>query len=467
MTLCILGGGVAGLAAAHYALTASAFKKIVILESSSRLGGWIKTIRHSDGVLFEKGPRTVRPAGPQGANTLALVNEIGLAESVQPVLQSHPSSKNRLVLANGTLHKLPSNLASVFKKLPPFSRPLAFAAIKDLVTPRVKCEDISLYEFVSRRLGKDVADYAIDPMIRGICAGDSKQVSVHFIANYLHQCEQQTGRISFGVLRDYAKLPFSSPVISPNEKLDLVKRARSEKWAVWGLENGLETLIERLHILNSQNGVEIITNASVEDISLSGKKLHICYNSSEIACDKLIIAVPAFQAAQLVQGLSGDLSNILASIPFVDVAVVNLEFQGNVLDHQGFGFLVPSNQPEQLLGCIYDTCTFPQGKRTVLTAMIGGAWYQEMVGKKSKNEVEEMAIKEISKILKISQLPVKSNTSLLSQCIAQYTVGHRGRVAKARQVIHTSRLPISIAGSSYDGVGINDTIMSAKKAVIS
>ena len=94
--------------------------------------------RNKDGVIMEKGPRTVRPAGPQGANTLALVQELDLVDSLRPVTYSHPSSTNRMILVNGQLHKLPSNLQSVFRTLPPFSRPLAMSAFTDLMTPRVK-----------------------------------------------------------------------------------------------------------------------------------------------------------------------------------------------------------------------------------------------------------------------------------------------------------------------------------------
>ena len=191
--------------------------------------------------------RTIRPAGLQGANTLALIEELGLSDKVRPVSYGHPSSSNRHVLVDGKLHKLPSTFWSVFKNLPPFSRPLAMAVFKDLCSPRIQCEDTSLYEFVSRRLGADIAQYAVDPLVRGICAGDSKQVSVHFIAKYLHQMEQETGRITFGVASDYVKVLMSKPEITLLEKGELVKQARGEKWAVWGLENGMETLVEALH----------------------------------------------------------------------------------------------------------------------------------------------------------------------------------------------------------------------------
>ena len=108
--------------------------------------GNIKTLvhRNKDGVLWEKGPRTIRPAGPQGANTLALVHDLDLTDSIRPVSYGHPSSTNRMILVDGKLHKLPSTLKSVFQTLPPFKRPLAMSAFTDLLAPRVKVKNFVL-----------------------------------------------------------------------------------------------------------------------------------------------------------------------------------------------------------------------------------------------------------------------------------------------------------------------------------
>ena len=468
MTLCILGGGVAGLAAAHYAVQSSVYGRIVLVEAASRLGGWVHTVRHRDGVLYEKGPRTVRPAGAVGANTLALVSDLGLEDRVRPVTYSHPSATNRLVLVDNKLHRLPSSLASLFKTLPPFSRPLALAALRDLAAPRVECEDCSLHDFVSRRLGPELAEFAVSSLVRGICAGDSREVSVHFIARYLHQLEQQCGRITLGVARDWLRGWLRPEVRTAEEEREIVKRARGEHWAVWGLENGLETLVETLRDSVTSQGVEIMTDVEVDALETDGPRLVLSAGGlqSPLTADKVVLAVPAFQAARLVAGVSPQLSSLLAQTPFVDVAVVNMEFRGKVLDHQGFGFLVPQSQPQPLLGCIYDSCTFPQGNRTLLTVMTGGAWYQTMVGDRPAQEVEQEMVEEVRRILNISARPVRAHTSLLPQCIAQYTVGHTGRLRRAREEIQRSRLALALAGSSYDGVGINDTIMSAKHAVI-
>ena len=471
MSLCILGGGVAGLAAAHYALQSSAYSRIVLVESSARLGGWVRTIRHRDGVLYEKGPRTVRPAGEAGANTLALVSSLGLAERVRPVSYSQPAATNRLVLVEDKLHSLPSSLASLFTTRPPFSRPLALAAVRDLLSPRVRSDDVSLHEFVCRRLGPELAEIAVSSLVRGICAGDSRQVSVHFIASHLHHLEQSCGRVSLGLARDWLRSWLSPGGNSRLEEEELVRRARGEHWAVWGLENGLETLVETLRDSVTSQGVEVVTGAgNLNPVEADGARLVISGDglSSSVTADKLVLAVPACQAALLLSRLSPELSALLAQIPFVDVAVVNMEFKGRkVLDHEGFGFLVPRSEPQPLLGCIYDSCTFPQGNRTLLTVMTGGAWYRTMVGDRSAGEVEEQMVEEVRRILNISSRPVRSHCSLLGRCIAQYTVGHTARLRSARQIIRDQWGPnLALAGSSYDGVGLNDSIMSAKRSVI-
>ena len=121
-------------------------------------------------------------------------------------------------------------------------------------------------------------------------------------------------------------------------------------------------------------GVEVRTGASVESVVRDGDQMIVRSGAGEVRCDKLVLASPAHTSSAIVKTLSPELSSLLSQVPFVDVAVVNIQFRGKVLDHQGFGFLVPSSQPEPILGCIYDTCTFPQVILTsdwLLYSMIG------------------------------------------------------------------------------------------------
>ena len=118
-----------------------------------RLGGWIQTTRSDDGFTFEHGPRTVRPAGPKGANTLELIEDLGIEDRIIPIKYGHPATVNRMVCVNGELHKLPSNLKSIFTTQPPFSKPLFLAGVKEFFTTQKKCPDESIYDFVQRRFG--------------------------------------------------------------------------------------------------------------------------------------------------------------------------------------------------------------------------------------------------------------------------------------------------------------------------
>ena len=159
---------------------------------------------------------------------------------------------------------------------------------------------------MSRRLGPEVAEYAVSSVVRGICAGASREVSVHFIAKYLHQLEQETGRIGVGVARDWIRGWFQRPPQTQEEQMDIVKKARAERWAIWGLE----TLVERLRDQVTKDGIEIQYGVKSDKISNSCDKLLVTVgqNLSELECDKVLLAAPAFRAAGIVSELSSELS---------------------------------------------------------------------------------------------------------------------------------------------------------------
>merc|ERR1719219_2772498 len=98
--------------------------------------------------------------------------------------------------------------------------------------------------------------------------------------------------------------------------------------------------------------------------------------------------------------------------------------------------------------------------------MLGGAWFQEVIGTMGEAEVTMVAQDTVSKVLGIEDKPVRTYARILPNCIAQYTVGHKKRVNDARKIIGGLGVNVSLVGSSYDGVGINDSIMSARKALI-
>ena len=201
MKYSIVGGGVSGLSAAYYLAKHVNPSLITVYEASNRVGGWIEATKTEDGHIYEHGPRTIRPAGKQGANTLRLIEELGLEGQLRPILYGHPATVKRLVLKDGELHCLPSSLKKAFFKQPPFSRPLVMAGLRDLFTRQKKCEDEPLFDFVARRFGHDVASYAIDPLVRGVCAGNARNISAKaFVAGPMFELEQKYGGIMKGMM---------------------------------------------------------------------------------------------------------------------------------------------------------------------------------------------------------------------------------------------------------------------------
>ncbi|KAJ8953760.1 hypothetical protein NQ318_015416 [Aromia moschata] len=205
MSKVVLGGGLSGLSAAYYLSKKIPSQNIALIESSNRLGGWIKSNVLSDGVIFEQGPRTIRPHGEAGANTLSVIEDLGLSDKVVPILLSHPAARNRMIYANGKLHTLPSTVGSIFKKQSPFSKPLIRYLLQDLFAPRKNVPDEPIYDFVSRRFGQEFADYLISALVCGISAGNSKEISVKFLMKQMFEYEQKYGSISKGLVQNIFK----------------------------------------------------------------------------------------------------------------------------------------------------------------------------------------------------------------------------------------------------------------------
>lgn len=459
----ILGGGISGLTAAFYTLkSASKPSVITLLESSKRVGGWIKSIQTPEGLVFEQGPRTIRPRGKQGANTLKLVEELGLSDHVKPINTKHPTAKNRLIYVNNKLHKLPSSLGGLFKTHSPFTKPLIFSIIHDLKAKSVLKTDESLYDFTCRRFGPEVADYAISSMICGICAGDAKKISVNFLMAKLFEVEQKHG----GVIKGTFKEMFQKEAdYAGFEESDLFKRSRVEKWSVWSLEGGLERLVKTLND-RVKGRVDVKVDTACTKLEFLEKGVRVTLNDDQhIEANHVISSLPAHKLGPLLPKQHATLADLLKSIEHVHVAVVNLAYKNVQFKENAFGFLVPPNQNLPILGVIFDSCCFQQSDWTVLTVMMGGAWFDKYFKDQSKEHILGVACKYVHEILDVPSAPDSHHVDILYECIPQYTLGHSKRVLDIQKYIDTQKLPLYLTGSSYHGVGINDVILSSKRAV--
>ncbi|XP_058467500.1 protoporphyrinogen oxidase [Malaya genurostris] len=466
----ILGAGISGLSAGYYLLRKGLTpSSVLILETSNRVGGWIRSERFdSEGYVFESGPRTIRPKGLAASNTLDLIEDVGLADQVYPIFSNHVAARNRMIYAKGKLNMLPSDVVGVLKTKPPFTKPLFMAGFKDLFTGRssVRLEDETIYSFVNRRFGREIADYAISAMLCGICAGDAKQISVKFLMKRMFEMEQAHGGVIKGFLKD-ALFRKKQQDTKAQDSSELAKRAKAENWSIYSIYGGLQTLPIRIGLILKEQMVDIRTDVTFEEIVFDGNQILLKVDGKERVVDRLISSIPSYKLAKHVEKQHPSLSKELAAIPFVDVAVINIRYKTpNLQKYEAFGFLVPPIENLPILGVIFDSCCFDMENNTVLTVMMGGSWFEKWFGTNPKEEqLLTVALEQLRKILGIREPPDSYKVNILRKCIPQYVVGHHKRVDAIRQYIREHKIPLALCGSSYDGVGVNDVILSARECV--
>ncbi|XP_071941581.1 protoporphyrinogen oxidase-like [Antedon mediterranea] len=478
----VLGGGISGLSAAYYLqMSLNGLKhqrclnKVTVLENSPRIGGWIESTQLNNGAIFEHGPRSLRPFGV-GRASLDLVNDLGLSDKVLPVLQTHPGSQNRFIYANGQLHTLPNNLGALFKKQPLFSQRLITTFIKEIFKKKSLKEDESIHSFVSRRFSNDIADYLVDALCIGVFAADCRKLSVRSCFPMLFDAEQSRGSVVLANLSPSKAKQESSLDVQSNH---LIERSTNERWTMWSLEGGLQKLPDKIYETLIDAGVSVIKSTACTSIDFketdAGKKVANVSTSSGncIEADHVLSAIPSQALTSVLSKHNSTFRDALSSMDAVDVAVVNLQYNGNILKQQGFGYLIPSNQQSKLLGVIFDSCTFPSNDSqdspsTRLTCMMGGSWFQEHFGSVTSVDNDHLltvAKDNIKDHLGIVDELINTAVKIHQKCIPTYKPGHFKVLENLESHIIDERLPLSLLGSSYYGVSVNDCINNSRNAV--
>ncbi|KAI8346169.1 protoporphyrinogen oxidase [Blakeslea trispora] len=506
----VLGGGISGLSAAYYlARLAPKTTKITLIEGKNRLGGWIKSRRVAPGkytsqtelpptsteknsVLFEGGPRTLRPKGAGGTVMLEMIQHLALDNDILTVPTTHPSAQNRYIYFNGEINQLPSSLSSALFNKPPVLKSVLLAGLlESFRSSRFQQgqpkdgqeEDESIYSFMERRFNQHAALHLMGAMTHGIYAGDVKQLSLQSTFRMLHEAEKNYN----GVIRGLIKGINTETM----RERGMAVRAREhrpewfgqlEKMSVIGFRDGLESLPERLLAwLKQCPNVDILTNEPVESIHAHGKEAKIKTQSKELFVDHVISTLPSSVLDKLTS--SKPLPHLNHN-PSVDVAVVNLAYPSHVkLAYDGFGFLTPHRDtpyPTPLpgtLGVIFDSNALADQERsyqpetTKLTAMIGGSDWEDAFGKTPIDQLDpeiahDYACNIMRTFLNIDAEPTHAMVHLQKQCIPQYLVGHESRM---RELHHTLSQQygqlLSVTGASYLGVSVPDCIKYSRMLV--
>ncbi|XP_017201224.2 protoporphyrinogen oxidase isoform X2 [Oryctolagus cuniculus] len=427
-TVVVLGGGISGLAASYHLSRAPRPPKVVLVEGSERLGGWIRSVRGPGGAVFELGPRGIRPAGALGARTLLMgVWRVGF----------------RAWLGLGSV-ACPGRPSSCPEQVP--------------VCRRRSARPTHWLQ---------VASLAMDSLCRGVFAGNSRELSIRSCFPSLFQAEQTHRSILLGLLLGAGQ--------SPPPDSALIRQARAERWSQWSLRGGLEMLPQALDTHLTSRGVQVLRGQPVCGLSLqAGGRWKVSLGDSSLEADHIISAIPAPALSKLLPAEAAPLARVLSTITAVSVAVVNLQYRGAHLPVQGFGHLVPSSEDPGVLGIVYDSVAFPEqdgsppGLR--VTVMLGGSWLQtlEASGRVLPQELFQQQAQEAAATqLGLKEPPSHCLVHLLKNCIPQYTVGHWQKLESAMQFLAAQRLPLTLAGASYEGVAVNDCIESGRQAAAS
>ena len=424
----ILGAGISGLSLGWFLKD----QNIIILEKGSRSGGWLESI-DQDGFLFEQGPRSCRPSGA-GTQTLQLIEELNLQDQV---IVGNRNAKKRYLWSDAKLRRL--------NPLTLLLKPFLWKGIwKDLRSPRTVNEDESIYDFFSRRFGTEIAHKLIDPMATGIYAGDIRQLSLRSCFPSFWENEQKHGSLIRAAFTNKEK-PNLSPFIQ-----------NMQKHSLFSFQNGMKTLTETL---SSELKNKIQLNKEVKSLEFQSDGARILLsNGEEITADHVYSTLPANSLASIIPN---PLSEKLKQFQNTSVSVVNLGYRKNVLPKQGFGYLIPSQEKEEILGVVWDSSAFPEQNRnseeTRLTVMIGGAHMQHFHDY-SESDFIQMSLRAISKHLGIQKHPDSSAIKLAPDSIPQYQVGHFNQI-RALEPLTPKRL--TLLGTSFYGVAVNDCIAKA------
>ncbi len=439
----------AGLSAA-WEIQRQGSAEAVVLEASRNFGGKLRTERVS-GFLLEEGPDSFLVRKPAAVQ---LCREIGIGDELVPISANGQGSA---IYSGGRLHAIPPGLMlGLPTEIWPFLRSglLSFGgkarAIGDLlIGPEGAEGDRPLGPFVARRVGRQVLERLVEPLLSGIYAGDVAAMSTEATFPQLLELERRDGSLLKGARRMRRTAP---PVKTPREPMFMT------------LRGGLGRLPEALCAALPAAWLRQESQVAAVHAANDGYLLTLV-DGEEIAADAVILALPAPKTALAVQEIAPQTALELFSIPYASLAVASLAFAAEDFSAplRGSGFLVPRGAGLQITACTYVVNKWPHESE-------GGVLLRCYVGRANESPLQQgdeellAAVREdLRRVLGVTAQPRLARVFRWPDAMPQYTVGHLARIARARAGL-AKHPRIQLCGSAYDGVGIPDVIRQGREA---
>ncbi len=443
----VAGAGISGLSLAFELERLGV--SVRVLESEQRAGGKIETDR-CGGYICERGPASYLD---RQNSIMPLARSLGIAGRVLP---ASAAGERRLVVADGRLHDTPLDAAAFFRsRLLPKSAKLRMLA--DLLLPRgpsARGQEESVTAFASRRLGALAGERLLQPLVSGLYAGDADVVSLPAAFPLMATLEREHRSLVMGMRADL-------------KQQRAQRRAGSDAPRLSSFVTGLDELTTALA---SRLGDRLRLGARIVQVERAenGFRLTVEENgsSSTLDTDALALAIPAHQACAVVRPLDSDLSEILARILYVPVALVHLGYLASALPGpvDAYGFFVPVSERLKILGAIFASSIFPDrapARFALFSVRTGGARHPETASLPDQ-ELTALAHAELRGLLGLTAPPAFAHIARHQRGLPQYTLGHIDRVAALGA--GERRYPgLYFHGNAYHNAGVPELVSRSSK----
>ncbi len=455
----VIGGGIAGLAAAYRLRELAAAHETpvltTVLEREERAGGSLSTIRR-DGFVIETGADSMLTEKPWG---LDLVRRVGLEPELIPTREEF---RKTYVVRAGRLVEIPAGFTLLAPtRVGPILRSPLFSPLAKLrmglemfIPARRGDEDESLGSFVRRRFGREVLDRVAQPLAGGIYTADPEKLSLKATMPRFLEMERRYGSVIRGMRAAESARAARSPGVSG---------------ARWGLfvsfRTGMEALAEAL-VSRLEGSVRSRIEVSALAREADGWLVELA-DGEKLPADALIIAAPSHVAARLLGTIHPELAATLARIEYSSAATVNLAYRNDDFPRRpdSFGFVVPVAERRKIIAGSFSSLKYegraPEGF-ILARAFLGGVLQSAMMDL-SDEEMIAAARDEFRALCGVEAAPILTEVRRWPRAMPQYDVGHLERADMIDRLV-SSIGGLGLAGSAYRGVGVPDCVHGAEQA---
>jgi oxygen-dependent protoporphyrinogen oxidase len=454
----VIGAGISGLACACRLKQLGV--RCAVLEGSERAGGLIATVRRN-GFLFETGPQCPRFPAP----VWRLVQELNLESEF---VAGDPKAK-RYIFSGGRLHPAPFSPTGLLATRLVGARSKYRILTEAFRHSRPPAHEESLSEFVERKFGQDVLDNLVDPIISTVFLGDSHKMARESAFPALVRWEREQGSLVRGAIRARKSKRderTSNGLTADSRRNGATLHVTQALPSLGSFRSGMGRLAERL---SQELRTEIRFRTRVVSIeplrgdngtTKAGWKVRLL-NGEEITVDHLILAVPAYAAAELLEIKLPQLAAELKAIEYAPMCVVSSAYDRSQVTNKldGFGFMVPRTEGLKTICTFWNSSLFgeraPDGR--VLMTSFAGRESSDRLGATSEEEFAQVVEAENARILGITNEPVDRQVWKDAHALPQYNVGHGRRVSEISRILSTQP-NLHLVGNFLRGRSIGECV---------